>query len=142
MYKKILFPTDGSKFSEKAINHVLFIAKNSGAEILALSVIETNFSIGLPADDTINSINKLLRKEAEKNLKEVKELGEVHDSVKISTKIVEGSPADSILEIAEKESIDLIIMGSSGKTGFNRFLIGSVADKVVKNASCAVLVAH
>ncbi len=64
-------PTDGSKFAEKAEKHALFLAEASGAEIIALSVVETSFSIGLPSDDTIFQINQLLKKETEKNLQKV-----------------------------------------------------------------------
>ena len=56
--------------------------------------------------------------------------------------IREGSPARVILEVANEENIDLIVMGSSGKSGFDRFIMGSVADKVVNSAKCAVLVVH
>ena len=56
--------------------------------------------------------------------------------------IKEGSPAKAILEVANEENVDLIVMGSSGKSGFDRFIMGSVADKVVNSAKCAVLVVH
>ena len=56
--------------------------------------------------------------------------------------IKEGSPARAILEVANEENVDLIVMGSSGKSGFDRFIMGSVADKVVNSAKCAVLVVH
>ena len=54
----------------------------------------------------------------------------------------EGSPAKTILEVAKEEDIDLIVIGSSGKSGFDRFIMGSVAEKVVNAAKCAVLVIH
>ncbi|MDR0900649.1 MAG: universal stress protein [Methanobrevibacter sp.] len=143
MYKKILLPTDGSEFAEKAEEHALFIAEASGAEIIALSVVETSFSIGLPSDDTIYHINQLLKKETEKNLEKVEQLKEkAHSDAKITLKVAEGSPADVILETVAKENVDLVIMGSSGKSGFDRFIMGSVADKVVKAAKCSVLIAH
>lgn len=143
MYKKILLPTDGSEFAEKAEKHALFLAEASGAEIIALSVIETSFSIGLPADDVIFRINQMLKKETEKNLEKVEKLKEENNSdVKITLKVAEGSPADIILETIEKENIDLVVMGSSGKSGFDRFIMGSVAEKVVKAAECSVLVVY
>ncbi|MCL2116654.1 MAG: universal stress protein [Methanobrevibacter sp.] len=143
MYKKILSPTDGSKFAEKAEKHALFLAEASGAEIIALSVIETNFSIGLPADDVVRRINQMLKKETERNLEKVEKLKEEADSdVKITFKVAEGSPADIILETIEKEDIDLVVMGSSGKSGFDRFIMGSVAEKVVRAAECSVLVVY
>lgn len=142
MYKKILLPTDGSKYSQKAEKHAIFLAEKTGAEILALSVIENNFSIGLP-DDTVDEINQLLKEETKENLGKVNDLkDQLDDNVKITSLIKEGSPAAVILDVAEEENVDLIVIGSSGKSGFDRFLMGSVATKVVKSAKCSVLVVN
>lgn len=142
MYKKILLPTDGSKYSQNAEKHAIFLAEKTGAEILALSVIENNFSIGLP-DDTVDEINQLLKEETKENLGKVNDLkDQLDDNVKITSLIKEGSPAAVILDVAEEENVDLIVIGSSGKSGFDRFLMGSVAAKVVKSAKCSVLVVN
>jgi nucleotide-binding universal stress UspA family protein len=136
-------PTDGSKYSDKSEKHALAIAASNNAEIIALSVIENSFSIGLPDSETICEVNRLLKEENEKNLKKVERLRDEEGlDVKITTKVKEGSPARCILEVAAEEDIDLIVMGSSGKSGFDRFIMGSVADKVVNSAKCAVLVIH
>ena len=140
MYKKILVPTDGSEFARKAQRHALFLAKVSGAEIVAVSVTENNFVNGLPLDDEIYQLNQVLNERSEENLKEFDKLNE--DDIKITHVIREGSPARVILEVANEEQVDLIVMGSSGKSGFDRFIMGSVADKVVNSAKCAVLVVH
>ena len=140
MYKKILVPTDGSEFAKKAQKHALFISKVSGAEIIAVSVTENNFVNGLPLDDEVYQLNQILKERSEENLKEFDQLNE--DDLKITHVIREGSPARVILEVAQEEDIDLIVMGSSGKSGFDRFIMGSVADKVVNSAKCAVLVVH
>ena len=140
MYKRILVPTDGSEFAKKAQQHALFLAKVSGAEIVAVSVTENNFVNGLPLDDEIYQLNQVLKERSEENLKEFDKLNE--DNLKITHVIREGSPAKVILEVAKEEEIDLIVMGSSGKSGFDRFIMGSVADKVVNSAKCAVLVVH
>ena len=140
MYKKILVPTDGSDFAKKAQKHALFLAKVSGAEIVAVSVTENNFVNGLPLDDEVYQLNQILKEKSEENLMEFDKLNE--DDLKITHVIREGSPAKAILEVAKEEEIDLIVMGSSGKSGFDRFIMGSVADKVVNSAKCAVLVVH
>ena len=140
MYKRILVPTDGSEFAKKAQKHALFLAKVSGAEIIAVSVTENNFVNGLPLDDEVYQLNQILKEKSEENLKEFDELNE--DNLKITHVIREGSPAKVILEVAKEEAVDLIVMGSSGKSGFDRFIMGSVADKVVNSAKCAVLVVH
>ncbi|WP_405270945.1 universal stress protein [Methanobrevibacter sp.] len=141
MYRKILVPTDGSEFAKKAQEHALFLAKVSGAEIVAVSVTENNFVSGLPLDDEVYLLNQILKEQSEENLKEFDELNDNTD-LKITHVIKEGSPAKAILEVAKEEEIDLIVMGSSGKSGFDRFIMGSVADKVVNSAKCAVLVIH
>ena len=140
MYKKILVPTDGSEFAKKAQKHALFLASVSGAEIIAVSVTENNFVNGLPLDDEVYQLNQILKERSEENLKEFDELNE--DNIKITHVVREGSPARVILEVSEEEAVDLIVMGSSGKSGFDRFIMGSVADKVVNSAKCAVLVVH
>lgn len=140
MYKKILVPTDGSEFAKKAEKHALFIAKVSGAEVIAVSVTENNFVNGLPLDDEVYQLNQVLRERSQENLDEFDKLNE--DDLEITHIIREGSPAKVILEVAKEEDIDLIVMGSSGKSGFDRFIMGSVADKVVNSAKCAVLVVH
>ena len=71
LYKKILLPTDGSKYSDISEKHALSIAATNNAEIIALSVIENSFSIGLPDTETISEVNRLLKEENEKNLKKV-----------------------------------------------------------------------
>ncbi|MDO5822972.1 universal stress protein [Methanobrevibacter sp.] len=140
MYKKILVPTDGSEFAKKAQKHALFLSKMTGAEIIALSVTENNFVNGLPLDDEVYQLNQVLKERSEENLKEFDKLNE--DNLKITHVVREGSPAKIILEVAKEENVDLIVMGSSGKSGFDRFIMGSVADKVVNSAKCAVLVIH
>lgn len=140
MYEKILVPTDGSEFAKKAQQHALFLAKVSGAEIIAVSVTENNFVNGLPLDDEIYQLNQILNERSEENLREFDKLNE--DDLKITHVIREGSPAKIILDVAKEENVDLIVMGSSGKSGFDRFIMGSVADKVVNSAKCAVLVVH
>ena len=140
MYKKILVPTDGSDFAKKAQSHALFLAKVTGAELIAVSVVENNFVNGLPLDDQVYQLNQILKEKSEENLKEFDKLNE--DNLKITHIVREGSPAKVILEVAKEEEIDLIVMGSSGKSGFDRFIMGSVADKVVNSAKCAVLVVH
>ena len=140
MYKKILVPTDGSEFAKKAQQHALFLANVTGAEIVAVTVTENNFISGLPLDDEAYQLNQILKERSEENLKEFDELNK--DDLKITHVIKEGSPAKCILEVANEEDIDLIVMGSSGKSGFDRFIMGSVADKVVNSAKCAVLVVH
>lgn len=143
MYSKILLPTDGSKHANKAAEHAIWIARKSGAEIIALTVMETSSLVGLPADDLIVRLKEMLEEEASRSLEAVKKLVEKSGAgVKITLRTDEGSPADAILRTIEKEEVDLVVMGTSGKHGLDRFLLGSVAEKVVRSAGCPVLVVH
>ncbi len=143
MYSKILLPTDGSKHANKAAEHAIWIARKSGAEIIALTVMETSSLVGLQADDLIVRLKEMLEEEASRSLEAVKKLVEESGAgVKITLRTDEGSPADAILRTIEKEGVDLVVMGTSGKHGLDRFLLGSVAEKVVRSAGCPVLVVH
>ncbi|OPX59587.1 MAG: Universal stress protein [Methanobacterium sp. PtaB.Bin024] len=148
MYHKILLPTDGSKFAEKAAQHAIWIASKSNAEIIVLNVIETSSLVGLPAEDLIVKIKEMLKEEGRRSLEKISEMvtesekeSKIED-IKITLKSEEGSPADSILKTIEKENIDLVVMGTSGKHGLDRFLLGSVTEKVVRSAKCPVLSVH
>lgn len=140
MYKKILVPTDGSDFAKKAQTHALFLAKVNGAEIIALSVSENHFINGITINEEVEQLNQLLTDCCKKDLEEFEDMNE--DGIKISPVIKEGSPAKAILDVASEEDVDLIVIGSSGKSGFDRFILGSVSDKVVNAAKCPVLVVH
>ncbi|ADL58963.1 MULTISPECIES: universal stress protein [Methanothermobacter] len=143
MYSKILLPTDGSKHANKAAEHAIWIARESGAEIIALTVMETSSLVGLPADDLIIRLREMLEEEASRSLEAVKKLVEESGAgVKLTLRTDEGSPAEAILRTVEKEGVDLVVMGTSGKHGLDRFLLGSVAEKVVRSAGCPVLVVH
>ncbi len=148
MYQKILLPTDGSKFAENAAKHAIWIASRSGAEIIVLNVIETSSLVGLPAEDLIVKIKEMLKEEGRRSLERISEMisqsedeSKIED-VKITQKTEEGSPAESILKTIENEDIDLVVMGTSGKHGLDRFLLGSVTEKVVRSSKCPVLAVH
>jgi nucleotide-binding universal stress UspA family protein len=149
MYHKILLPTDGSKYAEKAAKHAIWIASKSGAEIIVLNVIETSSLVGLPAEDLIVRIREMLKEEGRRSLERISELvtetekeHQMKTDIKITLKTEEGSPADSIIKIIEIENVDLVVMGTSGKHGLDRFLLGSVTEKVVRSAPCSVLAVH
>ncbi|KAF5062253.1 TRAP-T-associated universal stress protein TeaD [anaerobic digester metagenome] len=148
MYHKILLPTDGSKFAEKAAEHAIWIASKSNAEIIVLNVIETSSLVGLPAEDLIVRIKEMLKEEGRRSLERISEMVTEEEKehniedIKITLKTEEGSPSDAILKTVEKEDVDLVVMGTSGKHGLDRFLLGSVTEKVVRSAKCPVLAVH
>ena len=88
-------------------------------------------------------MNQLLKEEANINIGMVEKMKEEqHLDIELSLMVEEGSPADVILDAIEKKGVDLVVMGSAGRTGINRFIMGSVTEKVVKSAKCSVLVVY
>lgn len=148
MYNKILLPTDGSKNSEKAIEHALTIAEYEDAEIVILNVVDSVYLTGLPEEDLITKSEIILEEESKKLTSRVKsiineiekEKGEEGKDIKMNTLTIEGNAADVILKISEKEDIDLIVIASSGKHMLDRFLLGSVTEKTVRHSKVPILV--
>ncbi|MDL2271393.1 universal stress protein [Methanobrevibacter sp. OttesenSCG-928-I08] len=140
MYKKILLPIDGSKIAEKAAKEAFELGNLTGAEVIIMTVVEQNQYIGIPAGEAIAQINELLWEEAKDTIKKFSNLNKY--DIKTSEKIVEGNPPQEIVKMAEDENTDLIVIGSTGKSGFDKFVLGSVADKVTNKSKCSVLVVH
>lgn len=143
MYKRILVPTDGSEESISAGKHALWLARTSGAELLVINVVEDSVLDAIRADDLREEVEKDMIGDADR-LTERFEEGMIKsidsDKVKHSHHVYEGHPANVILKTAEESGIDLIVMGKTGKHGIERFIVGSVTDRVVKSANCPVLV--
>ncbi|WP_423792199.1 universal stress protein [Methanocaldococcus indicus] len=139
MYKKIVIPTDGSDVSNEALKHGYYIAKKMDAEVYVIYVVDISPFVGLPAEGTWEMIEQMLKEEGEEILKKSKEIANEYD-LDVKTELLEGIPAKEIVEFAEKIKADLIVMGTTGKTGLERILLGSVAERVIKNSHCPVLV--
>ena len=137
-YQKIMIATDGSKQVEKAIDAGIKLAKLTGAKLYAVYVIA---SIGYSPRDFgwEESLREFLEDEAKKAVTFVEETGKL-SGIKVESVILEGHPADEILKFAEQESMDFIVMGTLGRTGLDRFLMGSVAEKVVRHSKIPVMV--
>ena len=84
-------------------------------------------------------MREILTKDGQKATSKVKELGEA-SGVDVKEVLLEGHPSKEIIDFAENNDIDLIVMGTLGKTGLDRFLMGSVAETVVRNSKVPVLV--
>jgi nucleotide-binding universal stress UspA family protein len=137
LFKKILIPTDGSEYTKAAVRKGLEMAKATGGEVTALYVVDQTSFINFPMDSTIVSVYTLLEKEGEEALEFVKKEAEAL-GVKVTTRIEEGSPSRKIVDLSAEH--DLVVMGTLGRTGFSKLLLGSVAERVVRFAKCPVLV--
>ena len=139
MYKKILLPTDGSGYSDEEVERATKLIADDG-EIIILSVAGKLTSSAFQSRSNVRKINKGLLKEAQENVKFMKKLFD--DDVNVRTMVKVGFAAETIIEVSEDEEVDLIIISSSGKSGLHRFILGSVTEKVLKNAEIDVLLSH
>ncbi|MCX9084252.1 MAG: universal stress protein [Candidatus Methanoperedens sp.] len=139
IYKKILIATDGSEHTRNAVDHGIDLAKNTGAKIYTTYVVDTAAFASIPMDAAWESMYELLKQEGDVAMKYVVDkAGE--EGIEVEANIIEGHPADEIIKYSEKNSISLIVLGTLGKSGLDRFLLGSVAEKVVRNSKIPVLV--
>jgi nucleotide-binding universal stress UspA family protein len=130
--KTILFPTDFSEHSKAALQHAASLARGNDAMLLIVHVKEppetlasTGFA-GYPINEDDTGLRQLL--------------DQVSPTVRIYDKrLLSGEPAEEIVQLAEQEDVEMIVMGTHGRTGLTRLLMGSVAEAVVRRAQCPVL---
>jgi nucleotide-binding universal stress UspA family protein len=138
-YEKILIATDGSEYTKNAVDYGIEIAKSTGAKLFAIYVVDTAAFASIPMDAAWESMYELLKQEGDLAVKYVAERAQV-EGLEVEGNLIEGHPADEIIKYSEKNSISLIVMGTLGKSGLDRFLLGSVAEKVVRNSKIPILV--
>lgn len=136
MYDDILLPTDGSPGAEAAIDHAVAQANQNSAVVHAVHVIEVT-DMGDVTEDTGNMQNKL-RSSARELLEPILDAAE-KAGVESVEAVVEGRPHEKLVDYIEDNDIDLVVMGSHGKTGLSRILLGSTAEKVVRHSPAPVL---
>ena len=129
MYKKILLPTDGSGYAEEEAERATKLLADGG-EVIVLSVAGKLTSSAFQSRSNVKKVNRGLYKEAEDN---------VAHMINVRGMVVVGFPADTIIEVSEREKADLIIISASGKSGLHRFILGSVTEKVLKTSEIDVL---
>ncbi|MGA9187117.1 MAG: universal stress protein [Methanosarcina sp.] len=145
IFQKILIATDGSKFSQIAVLQGMELAKFMGAKVYALYVLNKNAYVPPVLETPIhlgskwNVLEETLRQEGDDAIQYAKKIAEDKE-IDYEGVVVEGDPAHAILEFAEQNKVDMIIMGTLGKGGLERFLLGSVTDKVVRHSEISVLV--
>lgn len=145
MFKKILIPTDGSPLSVQAANAGVCFARSTGAEIVALHVTQPFATIGLDGMAAAYAISdvdyeKLMAEQAEKFLQHIQDRADTA-GVKAQRRAVSNfNVAEGIVQAASENGCDLIFIGSHGRSGLSRLLLGSVTTKVLSLATIAVLV--
>jgi nucleotide-binding universal stress UspA family protein len=137
---KVLFPVDFSEVSPKIVPWVKGMADRFDTEIHLLYVVRRMDHLGgfYVEEISIRNFEKEILDGVGKSIREFAE-EHFHEYTKLKTKFVVGDAPEEIVSYAEKEGIDLIIMGTHGRKGLDRLFFGSVAEKVIKTASVPVL---
>ena len=139
---------DGSESSMKAADYAVMLAKQNGAQLIALNIIVSQlgyeYSAGVLGLVTPNTIKNVLDRSKQEAQKWFDDIGKnaVANGVKLRTEVVASptSVVPAIVDYAEKNNVDLIVVGTRGRSGFTKLLLGSVASGVVTYASCPVMV--
>lgn len=139
MYKKILLPTDGSTYADQEVERVQNLIADDG-EIIILSVAGRLTSSAFQSRKKIKRVNEKLKKDATKFVDNM--AAKFDDGYNVKKMVLTGFPAEEIKRVTEEEGVDLIIISASGKSGIHRFVIGSVAEKVLKDSEIDVLLVH
>ena len=137
LFEKILVATDGSERNRAAVAEALRIGRACGSTVHAIFVIETSALEAAASGGVGSDAWTIMQSEAAAALAHVKAAG---SGVEVQTAVLEGKPATQILQYAKDQNIDLIVVGTQGKKGIERVLLGSVAESVIRSASCRVLV--
>ncbi|WP_135823808.1 universal stress protein [Halorussus ruber] len=128
MYDQILIPTDGSRSAEAAARHGHVIAEAFDASVHLISV----------TDDTERT-DRLAKAQAQDAIATLEKLIEQESDLSCSSAIVKGSPYEAILSYASENDIDLVVMGTHGRRGLSRALLGSVTERVIRSSNGPVL---
>lgn len=141
IFKKIMIATDGSEPAKRATDIAIEIAKLSDAKLYAVHVISMGFySMTLPTDEQWEkAFQQRIVTEGKEATAYVENAAKAAN-LEVESVVLRGRPAEEILGFAERNDIDLIVMGTLGRTGIKRFLLGSVAEKVVIYSNKTVLV--
>ena len=137
--RHILAPTDFSDSSKKAISDALELAQTFGATLSLLHVLEPSpylgeFTLPTMGEDLLGDLERQASAALAQVLPEAQQA-----TIEVTRAVAIGSPSQKIVETAEAEHVDLIVMATHGRTGLSHLLIGSVAERVVRTAPCPVL---
>ena len=139
--KKLLVAIDGSEPSTRAAKFAAALARGLNAELTLVHSISPimPFPGDLPLG--ITELNASLERFGERVLRQTRDCLEP-DTSSVKTRVIHGSPAASILHLAQQEGYDLLVVGSRGGNGLSRLVLGSVADRLVRASEIPVTVVH
>ncbi len=138
MYRRILVPLDGSQMAEQALPHAVAQARHSQAELILLRVVEPFAHARGMSLTNLEEIRQQAHTWAHEYLDQI--VAEIQQQgVSVQSVTIDGHPYTAIAEFAETKQVDLIVMSTRGQSGLSRWLMGSVADRVVRGANVPVL---
>ncbi|ELZ18524.1 UspA domain-containing protein [Haloterrigena salina JCM 13891] len=140
MYDCILVPTDGSPEVEHALEYAFDLARAHDATVRAIYVVNVAGYGGLPMETALEGVAEALHEEGKRAISRVEDLAP--DDVDVETEVFEGSPSRIIVDQAQPGECDLVVMGTHGRAGIDRLLLGSVTERVVRRAPVPVLAVH
>ena len=141
MYNKVLVPLDGSTFSELALaNAVTIVSGCQATELVLINVIEPYKDLAHWVSDDVAKRMELEAKQVAQNYLDRAVERLTNEGLKVEAVVAEGDPAGVILEYAKKTGVDLIVIATHGRSGFSRFMFGSVASKITHDSSIPVLI--
>lgn len=143
-YRRILVAVDGSAASNKGLREAMRLAKAEGATLCILHVVNDYLAMASASMEGVappRDLRPLLRKSGERILARAKALAAKHrlQAVVVLREVLSGPAAESIVREAKKQRADLIVLGTHGRRGLRRLVLGSDAEKVVRTASVPVL---
>ncbi len=136
MFSNLLVAVDGSESAKKAFEKSIYLAQNCNSKVDIVHVVQCE--LGGDSANTFELIEEL-KENAKKMLEEYKNQA-AKNNIPIQIMVIQGDPAQVIIELAKTKNYDLIIMGTRGRSAFQELLIGSVSQKVMHHASCPVMV--
>jgi nucleotide-binding universal stress UspA family protein len=136
MYTEILLPSDGSDAAAVATEHALDLARRYDARLHVLYVVDQSAVGGMMSESTL--VASALETEGTEVVEAVAQLAGDH-GVDVVTSVVTGHPSRAILDYAKEHDVDLVVMGTHGRSGIDRYLLGSVTERVVRRADVPVL---
>lgn len=137
MYDGVLLPTDGSEGTRAAVGHAIAHANSYDAPLHVLHVVDAR--IGVAHETTPEAVFEALEAQGRQAIEDVKSQAKSQSVETIEGAVARGDPHRAILDYAEAEDIDIIVMGTHGRTGLDHYLIGSVTEKVVRRSDVPVL---
>jgi len=135
MYDRILVPTDGSDGTRAAVEHAIDLATTYDAALHVVYVVDTDVGLDASIPGTLDALEEA----GEDAVDEVIRQAEAAGVDAVEGVVARGTPHEAVLEYADEHDVDLVVMGTHGRTGLDRYLLGSVTEKIVRLSDAPVL---